>query len=144
MNHIVAKGHTLLKASIVDQNQSTSLPVEVFEGISFVAAMQELQQEWESVLIQPTQELSLTQQQRIQWLEQRVKHLAKRIAAMERLDTHFRGLIQRTDDFCSFVDKSPGASHHFRSILARNDVRLIKRQLLYHLALDRLNWAKHK
>ena len=61
LNHIVAQGHTLVKAFIVDQSQSTSLPVEVFEGVSFVGAMQELQQEWESVLIQPALELSLTQ-----------------------------------------------------------------------------------
>ena len=144
LNHIVAKGHTLLEASIVDHHQSTSLPVEVFEGVSFLAAMQELQQEWESLLIQPTPALSFTQQQRIQWLEQRVQHFTRRIADIERLSAHFRGLIQRADNFYSFVDKTPGASNHFQLILDKNEVQLIKLRLVYHLTLARLNAAKRK
>ena len=124
----MAQGHTLVKAFIVDQSQSTSLPVEVFEGVSFVGAMHKLQQEWESLLIQPALELSFTQHQRLQWLEKRVQHFARRIAAMERLSAHFSGLIQRADEFYSFVAKSPEAVNHFASIRDKKEIQLLMRK----------------
>lgn len=142
LNDIVAQGHTLIQASILDENRSTPLPLEVFEGVSFLKALQELEQEWQSLLAEPMEDHPSFHQERIQHLEQQVHRYERQIAGIETMITHFKQLTQRADNFISFTNRSPVVSNHFASILSKKRIQLILARLLHQMALIKLSEMK--
>jgi hypothetical protein len=142
LNTIVARGHALISAYIMDDNQSTSLPLEAFDGGHFLTAVQELQEEWQTILSDPPQAASLPSVSLSQWRHQRVRRYEVRVDILKRTLDRLQEIWQRARD------KTPGQStpspvqSHYRDLIERCKVRLIKAQLLYQVALDRLNVAE--
>ncbi len=55
---MVAQGHTLLEASVVDQTSIISLPIDAFEGQPLSGVIQDLESEWKRILDAPVGRLA--------------------------------------------------------------------------------------
>lgn len=138
LNQIVAQGHALMKASIVDENKATSLPLEVFQGVSFLKAMQELEQEWQSILTAPADSQPSFHQERIQRLQQQVQRYEQQLARIETMIIRLSGLRQRADDLVRFLDKG-AVGNHFASLLEKKQTQRLQVRLLQQCAYDTLS-----
>jgi len=53
LSQLASRGSTLLTARVIDRDSLTVLPVAVFDGSYFTAAIQQLAAEWRAILAQP-------------------------------------------------------------------------------------------
>ena len=53
LSSVVAKGHVLLKAQVVDNGQVTLLPLTIFDGLPFAESIRVLENEWQQLLATP-------------------------------------------------------------------------------------------
>lgn len=53
LNNVVAMGHTLVKAHLLDQGSRIGFPIDAFDGSPFTAAVQELERDWSTILHEP-------------------------------------------------------------------------------------------
>jgi len=53
LNHLIAQGHTLLTAHLIDDERRIDLPLVAFDGLPVATALQALQKEWQAILTQP-------------------------------------------------------------------------------------------
>ena len=139
LNDIVARGDALVSAYIVDEQKSTSLPLEAFDGTHFLTAVQELQREWQSILNEPVQQVSRLSVSLSQWRHQRVKRYEARVAILKRTLDRLMDIRQRAQHNKPDESTLSPVQLHYNDLIERCTVRLIKAKLLHQVALDELN-----
>ena len=139
LNDIVAKGHTLVKAHLVDDDHSTVLPLDAFDGTSFLVAIQELEQEWQSLLQEPQTVPAPDHTELTHWTELRVQLYEKRITNLNWTLGRLKQIQQRDQDRTSFKPTQSGLEVHYSSLINRYEVQLIKAHLIHNVMLERLS-----
>lgn len=139
LSDIVAKGSTLSQAYILDDGQRTDLPIAVFDGEPFLAAMQELEKDWQSLLTVPATLSLANGDELILLIQQRVKQFEMKIANYQKMIDRLEHLLQRTQkNFSSGPLKSKVISQ-YESMISRNRVWLIKAEISHKIILIRLS-----
>lgn len=53
LNHIVDRGNILISVDLIEDDHRMSLPIEAFDGFSFLPVLRQLELEWVSILAKP-------------------------------------------------------------------------------------------
>ncbi len=139
LNNVVAMGHSLVTARILDQGNQTDLPTHAFDGVSFSASLQELEREWSTILnelIAPTE----TTQARIGLARRQLEVYKTRIISYELSATKHTSLLERVQ---IMQEVNPGARNlrlirHYEVILDQYRTQLNNAYLTRHQLLNRL------
>lgn len=137
LNDIVAQGHTLVSSRIVEDDHATSLPVEAFDGACFLAAMKELEQEWQTILSKPLRLASTTHHELRQMARQRIEQSATRIASTEKTHRRLKAIRRRAEELMARRPTSTDLLGYYDALLNRYEVQLAKARFIHQLALDR-------
>ncbi len=135
LNDIVAKGQTLVKARLIDNEISTLLPLDAFDGTSFLTAIQELEKEWQSLLADP---ISSTHDELIQWMQRRVWQYEKRIVSLDTTLSRLKKIRLRALEYTLTKPTQSEVINHYTTLINNVDVRLIKAHLIHNELLKRL------
>ncbi|QJW90629.1 hypothetical protein HNV11_15175 [Spirosoma taeanense] len=98
LSSIVSSGDTLIKVGIIENNSCTDLPSQVFDGERFSTAMQQLEQEWQSILTRPHRSSQNNEQELINLTRQRIVQFDSKIQIYTRTIQAFDRLIQRAEE----------------------------------------------
>ncbi|GAB3281781.1 hypothetical protein GCM10027347_57630 [Larkinella harenae] len=117
LNKLVRQGNLPIRALVIEQGICTQLPVEVFDGQSWSANLQQLQSEWETLLKHSLPRPQLQSEASFDWF---IRLLTLRLQQVE----HFRALIQQMQQLIKTTQKGLAASpskkrllqHHQRSL----------------------------
>ena len=139
LNDVVAKGHTLVKAHLIDDDQSTPLPLEAFDGTSFLVAIQELEQEWQSLLQEPQTIAQSNHTELTQWTELRVRQYEKRITNLKWTVGRLKRIQQRHQERMAVKSTQSVLDTYYSSLINRYEVQLIKAHLIHKVMLERLD-----
>ncbi|AKD53819.1 hypothetical protein [Spirosoma radiotolerans] len=137
LNDIVMQGQTLLSSCIVEDNYTTSLPVKAFDGACFMAAMKELEQEWNNILSKPVRLASTVHHELRRMAQRRIEQSASRIAITEQTHNHLKTIRQRAKDLVARRPASANLLGYYDSLVNRYEVKLAKARFIHQLALDR-------
>jgi len=137
LNDIVAQGHTLISSHIVEDDHATSLPVEAFYGACFLAAMTELEQEWQTILSKPVRLAPTTYHELRQMAQQRINQSATRIANTEKAHNRLKAIRQRAEELRARRPTSVDLLEYYDALLNKYEVQLVKARFIHQLALDR-------
>ncbi|WP_157816186.1 hypothetical protein [Spirosoma pollinicola] len=139
LSGIVAQGEKLLSARIIDEGQSLKLPLEAFDGTPFLKAIQELESEWQAILSEfPPATLS-NRSERKQWISQQVRRYEVKMITLQLTLDRLKEIRQRARDMAPAASGSSSVITHYSALIDRYEGQLIKAQLLYELALKRMN-----
>ncbi|QHV93822.1 hypothetical protein [Spirosoma endbachense] len=141
LNQIVVRGDTLLQACTEEDGQLTQLPLDAFDGIPFLRAIENLKQEWLSVLDHaPESGLPVygILQELIEWLKKQIDHYEKQMAIIESTIRHFKQLRCRAESCKPHDLNFSPVSDHFVSLLNNYEEQLRKVSLSHQQALNRL------
>ncbi len=138
LNDVVAKGHTLVKAHLVDKNQITVLPLDAFDGTSFLTDIQELELEWQSLLQEPLPLSPSDHDELIQWTQLRVEHYENRVTNLNRTLNRLKQIRQRNQDRTPLKPTQLALDTHYGLLINGYEVQLIKAHLIYNAMLKRL------
>ncbi len=94
LSSLVAKGETLVKASIIDDGQTIDLPIAAFDGVPYSAFIGELETEWEVILKKPLL-TSLAGREIAEHNQALLAQCETKIAQLELLITRIDELRQR-------------------------------------------------
>ena len=136
LNHIVAKGDVLVSAELIDQNQPTRLPVEAFDGISFLPVLQQLKLEWNTVLAEPPRLSIGSDVDKIRWFREQLARYEQRIIQLELMITDMNRLYQRAED--ALRPSRQTSSNPYQSVLTRYESQLSQAHLLRKGLLERI------
>lgn len=139
LNDVVAKGHTLVKAHLVDNDQTMALPLDAFDGTSFLAAVQELEQEWQSLLQEPLTSSLPNHNALIQWTQLRVDQYEMRITNLSWTLNRLKQTRQRDQDRAPSKPTQSALDTHYSLLINRYEVQLIKAHLIHKIMLERLS-----
>ena len=139
LNNVVAMGHTLTKARLLDQGNQTDFPTEAFDGVPFTEALQELEREWKMILREPIDSTATTQT-RIDFAHWQLETYETLITSYELFIARLSRLLERAQ---TMQEVRPGARNfgviqHYEVALDNYRTRLIKAYFVRHQLLDRL------
>jgi hypothetical protein len=99
LNRIRSQGDQLLHIDLIDEeNRRLSLPVDAFDGVSFAATLQGLEQEWNAVLAQPLRTSSAQKLEGGIWYRQQLQGYENRIVDLELLINRIQRMRQQASD----------------------------------------------
>ncbi|RYF64587.1 MAG: hypothetical protein EOO39_26395 [Cytophagaceae bacterium] len=139
LNHIVARGHTLVKAYILDGSSRTELPVMAFDGLPSLAATQALEREWQAVLASLPLTQSVHCQEMIALTRRRINGYALHIAAQERMITWLTTWLHRTQEKTLTEPMRSRLTGQYESQLGIHKAQRDKLLCGARLAMNRLN-----
>lgn len=139
LSTIVAKGDTLLNAYILDNNERTDLPIDVFDGAPFLEAMQEIEKEWQSALSEPLQADPSHNRYIIEFTQQRVRQYETRIANEELMIRRLEQLLLRSAEAGSSETMRSQLVQEYEAMIVRYEVQLTRTKSAHKIAVDRLN-----
>ena len=139
LSTIVARGDTLLSAYILDNNERTDLPIDVFDGAPFLEAMQDMEKDWQALLSAPPQPEQSPNQHIIQFIQQRVRQYETRIANEKLMISRLEQLLLRSNEGFSSGHIRSRLIREYEAMISRCQIQLIKTKVCHRLAIERLN-----
>jgi hypothetical protein len=101
LNYLVAGGHTLLTAYVLDKNERTDLPVAAFDGMPIDIAFSTLQKEWELILADPRSTTVSHYEDVLDLIRRQQINCAQRVRFLSQMINRYNSWMQRTQDVCS-------------------------------------------
>lgn len=95
---IAGKGHQLLEALLIDEDTTTPLPLEVFDGQSFTKPIQKLEREWQLILREKFNREMTGNQRVADLIDRRIKHHRTIILRLERAVSFAQQQLQRVQN----------------------------------------------
>ncbi|ARK13320.1 hypothetical protein [Fibrivirga algicola] len=138
LSDLVAQGYILLKARILDENNFTQLPVEAFDGVPFSTALQQIEEEWKTILNEPVSRASVAHQAHIQRVQQKLAQCDKLIASYKLTITRLTALVERAHNLAESRQRGSGFIDHYKSIIDSYDTRLVNAYVIHHQLSQRL------
>lgn len=139
LNHIVARGYTLVNAYLLEESSRIALPVEAFDGLPTSEAIEALEREWQAVLANLPLAQSLHRQEMIELTRRRVNGYALHIAAQERMITWLTTWLHRTQEKTLTEPRRSQLIGQYESQLCIYKAQLDKMLLGARLAANQLN-----
>lgn len=139
LSDIVAKGSTLLQAYIIDEGKRTELPLPIFDGGPFMVAMQELENEWQTLLNEPALSTPSQKSLLVPLIQQRAQQYETKIASYEKLIKRLKQLLVRTQENFSTGPIKSQVISQYEAMINKNQVWLIKAQISHQVILNRLS-----
>lgn len=139
LNCIVAQGHTLLSAHLMEGSNRTELPVIAFDGLPISKAIQALEHEWQAILSSLYTVHPIHQQELIELTLRRIDSYRIRIAAHKRMIDYFNKWLQRTQNQTLTKPKRSELIRKYESQLAIHTTQLDKMLFDARLATKRLD-----
>ncbi|QIP14512.1 hypothetical protein G8759_18785 [Spirosoma aureum] len=141
LNEIVGRGNTLIQACTEEDNQLIHLPIDAFDGAPFLGAIEELKQEWLSVLgYAPTSGIADNgnHPELIEWLKKRIDQYELQMVMIESNISRFKQLLCRAESSMLQDPDFAAVSYHFASLLINYEEQLKKVCLIHQQAVYRL------
>ena len=140
LNHVVAMGHTLVKAHLLDQGNGIDFPIEAFDGSTFSDAMQELEREWNMILHESITSTA-TRQARIDFAQWQLETYEDRITSYELFISRLSMLLERAQRMQEIRPRAENLSpmQHYQVALDKYRNQLIKAYSIRYQLLDRLS-----
>ena len=132
---MVANGHVLIDVRLMSEGSTMSLPVEVFDGESFIEILRQLENEWHSALIEPLIESKDSKLSQLDnFNEQYLIHNQDRIKDLHEL-------IQQIENLLIWPSQNKGVSERINRLNLRHKsaLMLYQKQLVRaYLVQDRV------
>jgi hypothetical protein len=139
LSDIVTQGEQLLSACIVDEDHSLTLPLDAFDGMPFLAAIQELEKEWQAILSEFPPSTLIDSSEPKRWISQQVGRCEVKMIHLQLTMDRLKQIRQRAQDLAPPGSTPSRVLQHYSSLIDRYQAQLIKAQLLHQLALKRMN-----
>ncbi|MFD2574151.1 hypothetical protein ACFSUS_26180 [Spirosoma soli] len=137
ISSITSQGDVIIKAHVIDGDGHMDLPVEVFDGSSFIEPIQQLREQWQEALANPVKqrtdhELILLTHQRIRQHKTRIDNCILTIDRLERL-------LEETKERISPGVRRFRLISHYQRIIANYQYQLTKAQACCESTMTQLN-----
>lgn len=96
LSTLVAQGNTLVEVRLYEEGHSTTLPAEAFDGKPVSLALQELENQWHTLLSEPILSSSANDKSHLDWAWQLVEFYELRVTHYELMLTRLAWLLQDT------------------------------------------------
>ncbi len=138
LNQVVAMGHTLVKAQLLEQGTQIDLPTTVFNVVSFAEALQELEGEWNMVLREPTRSTTITQA-RIDFAQWQLEQYENWIVNYELFLTQLMTMLDKMQTMQVDSRLAERLIQHYQVVVDKYRIQLINAHLIRHQLLSRLD-----
>ncbi|GAB4039093.1 hypothetical protein [Spirosoma gilvum] len=134
LNHIVASGDILISADLIEEgNRPTVLPVEVFDGISFLPILKQLEQDWTTSLAAPLRVSLPVDAVSNKWYREKLAYYEQCIIGLELIMGRVDRICQRASAYQTpqadqLVSYTQSILHCYESQLAKTNA--IRNRLL--------------
>lgn len=138
LNQLVAQGHTLLSAYMLEGDSRTDLPLAAFDGRPVAPGIQTLEQDWKAILAKPYWPTLRHQRGLIELTRRRLTTTNGSIAAHQRMIETLTGWIQRTQATTPSITRY-ALLRHYDHQLAAQQASLVKANDFAEVAINRLH-----
>ncbi|MBD2755258.1 hypothetical protein [Spirosoma validum] len=136
VNRIKKQGDILISADLIDDYQRTSLPVEAFDGVSFLAELKQLELEWISILAKSFPIRLRLDLEATHWYRKKLSFYEQSIVRLELMISDVNSRCEHQE--IPFRTKSEVVFNRYQSIVRRYEAQLKQAHWIRKLILDRL------
>ncbi|GAB4023432.1 hypothetical protein GCM10028808_73880 [Spirosoma migulaei] len=137
-DHVAQKGHILLKASVVDGDRSSDLPLESFYGPASLPVIEALEREWQHILSEPINIRSVCAQKLPNMISKRIKRHKTCIFQLEQAVVQAEQRLQRV---ATTIHREPHRGrmlHQLEGLLKRHQQNLATERASFFTFLDQV------
>ena len=138
LSSVVAQGHVLLTAHMLEDMNCTLLPLAAFDGLPLSIGIRALQDEWRAILSEPRSSLSIHQEEIIHLTRQRIHYYEVNIRTHKRMIDWYNQWLQRTQDGHTLSLRKSRLVNQYATHLMSCQAQLAKAQFCSELATNRL------
>ncbi|QDK79343.1 hypothetical protein EXU85_12315 [Spirosoma sp. KCTC 42546] len=138
LNLVKAQGDIILSAHLVDENGVLELPLDIVDGESFSAPIQELEREWEELLREPSPFSSQLTQELIQWNLRCIDCCEVKLANQLQQINRFEWLRQRAEDVLFIEPAKSRLINRYTALIDTYSQQKAKSEVFHKQILQRL------
>ncbi|HLL95764.1 MAG TPA: hypothetical protein VK404_12350 [Spirosoma sp.] len=135
-DHIARRGDVLLKATVLDGNRFSELPLESFYGSASLPVMEALEREWENILNRPVTSQFGSKQRLPDLIDRRVERHKACICHLEQAVSLAEQRLQRVFDTISREPHRTRMLTQLESVLKRHQQTLATERASLFTFLD--------
>lgn len=138
VNRIITEGYTLVTACLVENTSRTDLPVAAFDGVPMTPVLKALQDEWQTILTEPSSLPSVHQNELKAITRRRLDAYQLNIRGHQQMIGYLEQWLQRTQDRMLSEPRKSRLLQQYRHRLAVHQEQLTQTHFLFSLAQSRL------
>ena len=139
LNHIVAHGHTLLRAYLVEDSIRTDLPIDAFDGLPMTLGIQALEDQWKVILSSKSSLSGSAHQELIELTRRRMDLYEGNIKVHKRMIDWYRIWLDRIQERDLVDPTRTNYSQLYEHHLLAHQTQLVKAHFGAKLLTNRLS-----